>query len=148
VDRFSQILYDLGKELQVDLYADLNQVCEINCDDQIHVQLLFNEGKEELMLATFVCDVPPGKYREQLLRAGLISNFESPTSGILSYSERNNQLTLHHTLPAAHLNGEKVFRAFEDFVAKALEWKDAVENGKPLPINPPPSQGGIFGMKP
>ena len=149
MDRFQQILYDLGKEIDVELYPDQNQICQINYHDQIHLQIIYEEAKERIMLATFICDVPPGKYREKLLKAALIQNGEYPRAGTFAYSERNNKLTLFTYTPAFELTGEKLHKKLDALIELASVWKDAVENGKPLPA---PSTGsgsgeGMFGLK-
>jgi len=150
MDRFSQILYDLGKEIQFELFVDANGVCELNYKDQLSIQLQYFEPKEQLLIATFLCEVPPGKFREKLFLQALIHNDEFPRVGTLAFSERNNQLTFFEFLPAVELSGEKLFEFLNQFVENALPWKEAVEFGKPLPTAGRPNQGdnGLFGLKP
>lgn len=151
MDRFAQILYDLGKEIGVDLYPDPNRICQVNYDEKLHLQLQYDETKEMLLIATFVCEVPAGKYREKLLKEGLAHNREYPRIGTLAYSERNNQLTLFENLHAPGLKTQALFDFLVEFVEEALAWKDAVENGRPLPTSQGSKETGgdnIFGMKP
>lgn len=150
MDRFSQILYDLGKEIQTDLFVDTNRVCQLNYKDQLSIQLQYLEPKELLLVAAFLCEIPPGKFREKLFRESLIHNDEFPRVGTLAFSERNNQLTFFEFVPAVELTGEKLFVFLETFVENALPWKEAVETGKPLPTAGKPNQGdnGLFGLKP
>jgi Tir chaperone protein (CesT) family len=155
MDRFSQILYDLGEEIGggTKLYIDLNGVCQLNYQDRLKIQLHYDEGKEELTILSFICDVPPGKYREKLLRATLIANGEFPRVGTFGYSERKNQIALFTYLPSEGLTGELALKTLQEFIEKALKWKEAVENGKPLPTSMGSSYrqkgdgGGIFGLK-
>lgn len=150
MDRFSQILYDLGKELMTTLYIDPNGVCQINYKEQLHFQLQYQEAKEQLLVAAFLCEVPAGKYREKLFRQSLVHNGHFPKVGTLAYSERNNQLTFFEFLPVFNLTGEALSTFLETFVKHALEWKQAVENGTPLPTSGSQNQGGegLFGLKP
>lgn len=149
MDRFRQILYDLGKEIGIDLYPDSNGICQLNYKDKLHIQIHYEEGKERLMIATFVCECPPGKYREKLLKEALKSNGEYPRIGTLAYSERNNQLTLFEYLYAAGLRGETLFNTLKKFVEKTFLWKDAVETGKPLPTSGKTTKGNsMFGLEP
>ncbi|MBS0628881.1 MAG: CesT family type III secretion system chaperone [Verrucomicrobia bacterium] len=144
MDLFAQVLFDLGREIGVDLYPDPNRICQINYQDELHIQLHYDEVKEQILIASFLCDVPPGKYREQLLRACLISNGEYPRMGTLAYSERNNKLTLFEYIFAKNLT----VQTLQKFIEKGHLWKDAVENGKPLPTLPEKgSGGGMFGLK-
>ena len=150
MDRFSQILYDLGEVINATLHIDQNGVCQLNYKDELSVQLQYLEPKELLLIATFLHEVPPGKYREKLFNSCLIHNGEYPRIGTLGYSERNNQLTFFEFLPATELTGEKLFAFLQTFFENALSWKEAVETGKPLPTTGKPHQGesGLFGLKP
>lgn len=148
MDLFAQILFDLGKEIGVDLYPDSNRICQINYQDELHIQLQHDEAKEQILIASFLCDVPPGKYREQLLRAALLSNGEYPRIGTLAYSERNNKLTLFEMVPTQNLSTDKLYKLLEQFIEKGHNWKEAVEKGKSLPS--PQEKGGgsgMFGLK-
>lgn len=150
MDRFAQILFDLGKEIGTELYPDENRICQINYQDEIHLQIQYDETNEQLLFASFLCDVPPGKYREKLLRAALRSNGEYPRLGILAYSERNNQLTLFEYVPAANIMSTQLFQFLQNFIEKAVTWKNAVEKGLPLPVTPPKNNkdSSMFGLKP
>ncbi|MDN3505816.1 MAG: CesT family type III secretion system chaperone [Simkaniaceae bacterium] len=150
MDRFSQILYDLGKEMDLDLYPDPNRICQLNFHDELHIQIHYDEPKEEILIASFLYEVPPGKYREKLFRACLISNNEYPRVGTLSYSEKNNKLTFEKRVFAPNLQSDKLYQILQDFFEKAKTWKDAIERGAPLPVQPSnkSSGGSMFGMKP
>lgn len=149
MDRFANILFDLGKELLTDLYPDENRICQINYEEKLQIQIQFDESKDQIFIGVFLADVPPGKYREKLLRASLVYNEKYPRIGTMGYSERNNQLTLFHYLPAAEITSSQLAQVFQDFAQTALEWKEAIEGGKALPIDPPKNQGGsLFGLHP
>jgi len=148
MDRFSQILYDLGQILEETLYIDENRVCQLNYNDELHLQMQYDEGKDQLLIGSFLCDVPPGKYREKLLKEALKTNGEYPRIATLAFSERNNKLTLFESLPAVGLTGEKLFEWLEKFIELGKEWKTAVESGRALP-SPKSSEGsgGMLGIK-
>lgn len=149
MDRFSQILYDLGLAIDTSLYVDPNGVCQLNYKDLLSVQLQYLEPKEQLLMAAFLCEVPPGKYREKLFSSCLVHNGEHPNVGTFGFSERNNQLTYFSFISAIELTGDKLLVRLDSFVENGLEWKDAVENGKPLPTidKPQEGEGGLFGLK-
>lgn len=149
MERFAQILYDLGEEIGEKLYPDSNHICKLNYQGILHLQLEFDETRQEVLVASLLCDVPPGKYRELLLKDALKANNENPRIGTFGYSDRNNKLALFHYLYAPHVTGPMLVEFLEKFIQKALEWKNAVEKGLPLPVAPPKSsQGSIFGLKP
>lgn len=150
MDRFAQILYDLGSEMDLDLYPDPNRICQLNYHDELHIQIHFDEIKEEIIIACFLCEIPPGRYREKLLRAALISNNDYPRVGTLSYSEKNNKLTLVEKVYAPNMPSAKLHQIMQDFFDKGKTWKEAVEKGGLLPVQPSNknSGGSMFGMKP
>lgn len=135
MDRFAQILYDLGKEMGVDLYPDQNRICQLNYRSELHIQLKYEENKQQLVISTFLCEIPPGKYREKILRAGLISNQEYPRIGTLSYCERKNQLTLFEVLFAPTLKGGQLLKVLLAFIEKGKNWKEAIERGGSFPLS-------------
>lgn len=149
MDRFGQILYDLGKEIGLDLYPDEHRICQLNYKDLFSIQLHYDEAKEQVLIATFLCEVPAGKFREKLLIASLKSNHAYPRIGTLAYSERNNQLTLFDYVSSKSLKPNELFSRLEPFIDKAKAWKEAVEKGKPLPEeeSSAPPKGSIFGLK-
>ncbi len=149
MDRFAQILYDLGQELGLDLFPDTNMICEINYQDTLHIQIEFDEVEDRVVIDTFVCEVPAGKFREKLLHAGLIYNNDENNAGTFAYCESNNMLAFFEYLPAANLSGEAFAKTFQKFIDTAMEWKTSVEKGKPLPIRPPTGEDheSIFGIK-
>ncbi len=149
MDLFAQILFDLGKEVGIELYPDTNRLCQLNFNDEFHLQLQLEEAKEQLLIAAFLCDVPAGKYREKLFNAALIHNHDFPHFGTLAYSERNNQLTLFQYLPVQDLTGEKLFKFLSEFIEMGKSWRDAVENGRPLPTQTKKGNNdSMFGLKP
>lgn len=147
MDRFSQILYDLGKEIGTDLYPDQHRLCQLNWQDQLHIQLQYEEAKDRLLIGTFLCDVPPGKFREKIFREALKSNAEFPRIGTLAYSDRNNKLTFFEYVYPDNLRSDKLFQLLQQFVSKAHQWKEAIEKNRPLPeITEKPIKGdSIFG---
>lgn len=149
MDRFSQILYDLSKELDTDLYPDQNRLCQINWEDKLSIQLQFDEAKDRLLVGVFICDVPPGKYREKLFKEALKSNAQFPRIGTLAYTDRNNKLTMFEYVYGENLHADKLAKFLEQFIAKATLWKEAVEQNKPLPriIEKTTPSDSIFGPK-
>lgn len=133
MEPFAALLYDLSQIWKVDLHPDRKQLCRFNYNNELHIQLEFEEGKQRVLVATFLCDAPPGKYRELLFKASLKANFPYPRFGTLAYSERNNQLSLFYYVYLSGLDGQKFAHFLESFIQNALEWKQAVEKNQPFP---------------
>lgn len=94
IDRFPELLQELATELDIDLYPDKRGACKLVTEDGLHVQMEVDVRQESLLIASFICEIPPGKFRENILRDALKSNGPFPKNGTLAYSERNNKLTL------------------------------------------------------
>lgn len=133
MEPFAALLYDVSQIWKVDLHPDRKQICRFNYNNELHVQLEFEEGRQRILVAAFLCEVPAGKYRELLFKACLRANFPYPRFGTLGYSERNNQLALFYYVYLSSSNGQKFAAFLESFIQNALIWKEAVEKNHPFP---------------
>ncbi|HSX04391.1 MAG TPA: CesT family type III secretion system chaperone [Rhabdochlamydiaceae bacterium] len=149
MEKFADLLFDLGKILGVNLYAEKGIYCRINYAYGFDVQLELEDAKERILIASFLCDVPPGAYREMLFKSALKANGTYPNEGSLAYSERNNKLVLFTYAYLIQLKAEKFAAALEKFTKKAHDWKEAVEKNRPLPVSlEEPKKGSIFDLGP
>lgn len=150
MDRFEELLKELEKIYNVSLHPDKNRACLLNVNNVLHVQIEIDSSKDRVLVAVFICDVPPGKFRELCLKEALKTNDYFPRIGTLGFSERNNKLTLHDFLPLATLHGQQLGEYLNDFIAKADLWRTSVERGT-LPEGTAKAESGKtfpFGLKP
>lgn len=138
MDRFSQILYDLGQEIDTDLYSDANRICELNYNDEFSLQLQFDEIKNQLIIASSVAEVPAGKYREKLFETTLIYNSIYPRIGTFGYLEKENTLVFFDQKNAVDLTGKNLSQYLEIFIEEIKIWRDSIKGGRSLPISKPP----------
>jgi len=150
LDPFESLLSELGAELGTSLHPDRKGACKLKINDTFHVQLECDAHQENLLVATFICDVPPGKYRENILRDALKANWPFPKNGTLAYSDRNNKLVLFSHFRLIHLNGKKLADFLTIFLDKANNWRIGVETGHTahLAATAIKPSTGLFGMKP
>ncbi len=150
VDPFEALLSELGTELGITLHPDRKGACKLKINDIFHIQLESDAHQENLLIAAFICDLPPGKYRENILRDALKANWPFAKNGTLAYSDRNNKLVLFSSLRLANLNGKKLAEFLSIFIDKANNWRIGVETGHTahLVTAPTKSSSGLFGMKP
>ncbi len=150
IDRFEELLRDLGAEYSVSLHPDKRGICKLSINEVMNVQIEYNPDQNTLLMATFICDLPPGKFRENVLKAALKTNHLYPEKAVLSYSEKNNQLALFHTIPITSLTGKKLSDLLEQFIKKADEWRVAVDTGNIASLVAPVRlEGkGMFGLMP
>jgi hypothetical protein len=129
MDRFQEFLNQLSPLVHVPLYADKKRAVRLTINHTVHIQIEDEEPKDRLLLATFVAEIPPGKYRENLLKEGLKANALYPRLGTFAYSERNNQLTMFEYFPYLGLTGPKLADSLAVFIEKTLLWRGAIERG-------------------
>lgn len=136
MDRFEELLKELGKILGIPLHVDKNNACRLNINNILHIQLEQDPVKGRLLVACYICDIPPGKFREITLKEALKANYLYPRVGTLAYAERNNKLTLFEYLPFLELTGEKLSVFLFQFIEKANTWREAIESGRTPQLTP------------
>jgi hypothetical protein len=137
-DPFEALLQELSAELGIALHPDRKGACKLKINETFHVQLECDAHQENLLVAAFICDVPPGKYRENILRDALKANWPFPKNGTLAYSDRNNKLVLFSYFRLANVNGKKLAEFLTVFLDKANNWGIGVETGHTAHLVPVP----------
>lgn len=148
IDPFEELLSELGNEYGISLHLDKMNACTLKINDQFHVQLECDAHQENILAVTFICDIPPGKFRENILRDALKSNEPFPKNGTLAYSDRNNKLALFSHLRLANINGHKLAEFLNAFLEKADQWRIGVETGQTASLisQSTKSSGNNFGI--
>ena len=136
IGRFPELLLELSDQLETDLYLDKLGCCTLVMNDTLEVQLEPDRNEKHLIIASFLCEIPPGKFRENTLKDALKANYPYPPEGTLAYSEQNNQLVLFATLPIDSIDGAKLAAFLGGFVEKAEKWKKGVETGQTTSLLP------------
>jgi hypothetical protein len=147
IERFDELIQDLGRLLDLPLHPDKNRICSLNINGKIHVQLEFDRPKNRLLIASFIGEVAAGKFRENALREALKFNAPFPRVGTFAFSQRNNQMALFDHLPIEGLDVKKLVSFMGEFVDRAMVWKEALQSGN-LPTISPVKSSGMFGLKP
>ena len=150
MERFAELLKELGVQMGVALHPDQRGACLLVINEQLRIQLESDAQQEKLLVSTFISDIPPGKFRENILKDALKANFSFPKNGTLAYSDRNNKLVLFSHLPFTDLNGQKLADFLTGFIEKANNWRTAVATGNTSNLIPSSQKttDNIFGLKP
>lgn len=152
MEHFYKLIEDLGELMDQDFYVDQNHACQIIFDEKLAVQMEMEITGERLLFGSLLCDAPPGKFREEILKNALIANHMNPLElGDLCFVEQENVLSLYAYLPSRELTAEKLLDQLAVFVDKGLRWKEAIESGKTHPPDldmAKPQGENPFGMKP
>ncbi len=140
-DSFSILLEELGKELQLSLVPDKYNACSLVIPP-LTIQLELDSNQENLFLFSKIIELPPGKFRENVLAAALVANgLRDPRAGIFGYFAPTNHLTLHQSYPLKILKGENLAGLFGAFFELAQSWYESIHRGQPSPMSsssPPP----------
>lgn len=146
MDRFSEILSELGSILGISLVEDKYQACSILIPP-LTIQLQLDPTQEHLILFTKIIDLPPGKFRENVLTEALKMNgLPDPRVAIFSYIGKTNHLAIHQTYPLSFINGEKLSGIFGAFFELGESWHTSIQQGRAGPASSGTSIP--FGMRP
>lgn len=130
LDPFAILLADLGALIQVPLHPDHQRSCSLSFNNELHVQLKEDESKDRILVGTFLGEIPPGKFRENVLKETLKENNLFPRMGTFGYSERNNQLAFFSYVSFQGLRGDTMADFLEAFLEKAFSWRTALQTGQ------------------
>ncbi len=128
MNKFELLIQELGQILGITLQAEQGFLCKVFIKEKIHLQIEYDEAAERIILACFISEVPPGKFREDVLTAALKINYIDSSLGSFSYADPTQTLMLQLYLPssvAAPLLGTLL----QQFTEKAISWKEAIEQG-------------------
>lgn len=150
-DVFGALLQELGPFLGlVNLHPDHNNSCLIRLESGLIIQIEVDKSGQFLILGADLGTIPPGKYRENLLREAMKANdMPPPLHGILCFSRKADHLALFEKIPLKDLSGAKLAAEIPFFSEKAFTWSAALLNNEiPQISNPQASQrpGGLFGL--
>ncbi len=149
-DPFELLIAELGKALHVTLHVDRNHACALQVHHQLTIQIQTDAAQEKLLIAAIICELPPGRFRENVLSEALKANFlPDPRTGILGYLSLNNRLTLHQRYPLTMLDGKKLENLVAGFIDYAELWREAIEKGQtsPAPIHGSAMPTNPFGLQ-
>jgi len=133
MDRFQELLWDLGELMELPLHIDKNNVCKLLLDEKLELQLEMDPHGENLLVASFISEIPPGRFRENVLKEALKVNSSYHPFGSFAFLEQKSSLILHQYLPTDHLSGEKLTEHLEVFIEEAEAWRAALEGGASAP---------------
>jgi hypothetical protein len=148
-DPFELLVQQLGVSLNVPLYIDKNHACALQVHGKLTVQLQLDAAQEYLLIAAFICELPPGKFRENVLCEALKTNAQpDPRTGVMGYLAISNRLTMHQRYLFATLKSDQLAMIVAGFIDYAELWQDAVGKGQssPSPIRATVSTN-VFGLK-
>ena len=145
---FEEIIENLGKELDIPLQTDNNNSCVIFVEEKISVQI--DENKSKILLATFVAALPPGKFRENVLKVALKANGIQKSIGVFAFHEKTTNLAMYSYIDKHDLTASILKDYLLAFVETSINWQEAIDNGNIslLDQNIPKVESSLFKFKP
>jgi|JI9StandDraft_1071089.scaffolds.fasta_scaffold07366_4 hypothetical protein len=132
---FSDLIHEFGELLGESFTPYQNRMIRFLINENLRVQIEMDLMGEFVMLACFITEIPPGRFRENVLRDALKANFLLDEHwSTLCYEGKENHLVLFFKIPAHGLTGQKLLDQLLPFVARAGLWRDAIDNGHTAPI--------------
>ena len=128
------ILIGLSPLIGEELRSDSNRACLLVFNDRIKIQLELDITGEFLVLGSMIVELPPGKFRENILKSALKANDvidQSPA--ILAFVVRANSLVLFEKIHISETAPDPLYKKIIQFFNKAENWKHAIENGEVAP---------------
>lgn len=133
VDRFQELLSELGKIFHMPLHPDDLYACSLQIGP-LTIQLELDPTQQELLLFTKVAELPPGKFRENILCETLKhNNLPDPRPGTFGYLAKTNHLALFQRYPLPLLTGDLLANLFGAFYELGSAWHLAIQNGQTRP---------------
>src|SRR5690554_6459151 len=125
ITQFEELLHDLNRFFELNLHVDKHNACSIQIHPELTIQLQLDLTQENLWVFAKLIEVPPGKFRENVLKEALKANaLAEPRVGVLCYLGLKNQLALYQKYPLTILNGEKLSGFLGAFLEMANSWRE------------------------
>jgi hypothetical protein len=130
-DYFGDLLAELGKIIHLPLVPDKSNACSIAIDPLI-IQMELDKSQEHLFLFAKIIELPPGKFRENILCEALKNNgMGDPRAGVFGYIALTSHLALYQMYPITMLNGETLSGLLGAFFDMGSAWHSAISHGQP-----------------
>ena len=147
-DPFETLIDQLGAILNIKLHVDHNHACALKIHQKLIIQLQMDTAQEKLLMASMICELPPGKFRENVLAEALkANNLPDPRTGTLGYLAINSHLTLHQSYPINSLDGAKLEMLLASFIDYAELWRVTIAKGQSSPSPISGSSTNPFGLR-
>ena len=138
---YKDLIADLSERLGIEIYPDLNNVVVLKIEKSVKIHIEADDVEEFLILGAFIDELPPGKFRENILKNGLKANYlVNKNPAILSYLGRENILTLHRRYLIDSIDVEELITQIKAITERAQKWQASIESGHAAPDDEIPSK--------
>jgi hypothetical protein len=146
IGQFEELLAALGKVFHLKLHIDQTNACCIQVHEGLSIQLQLDVAQENLWIFSKIGEIPPGKFRENVLKETLKANgLPDPRIAAFGLIASTNTLALFQKHPLSILNGEKLSGFIGTHLIMVSSWQTALANGRAVPIEQ--KETNPFGLK-
>lgn len=132
---FHDLVYQLSEKLETELLVDSNGACQFIIDNNIAIQIEPDATEELVLIGSHIFELPPGKFRQEVLTAALEANASFPPPlPTLAYSNQTNTLILYSYIATKALHIDAFTDYLSHFLAIATDWKEALDAGGTSPV--------------
>jgi hypothetical protein len=143
---FKELIADLSDRLGADLFPDLNNVVTLIVEKRVKFNIEADSVGEFMILGATISELPPGKFRENILKDALKANSRiNVNPGVLSYLGRENTLILHTKLFIQGTSVDEIIKEMKHLTSRAKKWMDAIDEGRASPDEEIPKKVGLSG---
>lgn len=133
-DPFETLIQQLSHAIKVPLHVDQHLACSLKIHQKLTVQIQLDAAQERLMIVAFICELQPGRFRENVLCEALkANNLPDPRTGILGFLPKTQSLTLHQIYRFSSLDGDQLASILAGFIDYADLWREAIAMGQSSP---------------
>lgn len=130
MDKFHQLMEEVGQSLSIALKPDENNACRLHLKSEVEMQMEPDVEKDRLVIVALVGEVPAGKFREEVLKTSLKHNNSYPRIGNFAYSEKKHQLVCFATLPFSTLTAPQLIEEMTSLATQANSWLTGLKGGQ------------------
>jgi hypothetical protein len=145
---FADLIHEFGELFGERFEPYQNRMIRFLINEHLHVQIETDGMGESLLLVCLISDLPPGRFREQVLKEALKANhLLDEQRSTLSYEEKDNQLILSLHIPTHGITAQKLLDHLLPLIKRAERWRTAIDNGHSSPGRdevPEAKRKGIF----
>jgi len=135
INQFEELMHELAHKFSIPLKPLIAGLCTFSIEGKLSVQLKLDKTEKMLFIGSFITEIAPGKFKENVFTQTLKANSQIPNIGWFAFNEKNSNLFLYEFIPMQDLTIKPLFNFFAAFVDKAMHWKKAIEAGQNAPLD-------------
>lgn len=130
MNSFTSLITELSEQIGTPLHVEHDSICSFLVDGKIRIQIEEDPTAQRLLIVAVICEIPAGKFRENILRQMLILNGGPLRKGIFSYISQTTMLTFHRHLYPNEISALKLADALGETIDVAQTCSSAIQNGQ------------------